>query len=226
MHATQSSAAPKRVTHMTNNVQTYSAELQASIAARITHERCKNGDNHSIASCLNGIAKDVAHDSIASIMLQSNCDADFINRSERVSARYNVYAAEKVANVARAIAVVKTLNHYTRAIFASALALEASAFVLSHKSAVAACSSSIKHSDAKQERVLKSTRYAKHVAAQTASTQASSSLNALATMGVFSETRDASNAVAYLVNRESFAAVALAKLLSLSLEVVAPEVAE
>lgn len=214
------------MTTQTNEVQNYSAALSEALASRIAYEVSKNAENDSIVSCINSIAKDVAHDSIASIMMQSNCDANFINRSERVSNRYNVYAAEKVANIARAVAVVKTLNHYTLAIFKSALALEASSFTLSHKSAVAACSSSIKHSDAKQERVLKSTRYAKHVAAQTASTQASSSLNALATMNVISETRDAANAVAYVINRESFAAIALAKLLSVSLEVASVETLE
>jgi hypothetical protein len=208
---------------MTNNVTSYSAALQVAIADRIAYEISKNAENDSIVSCINSIAKDVAHDSIASIMMQSSCDANFLNRSERISARYNVYAAEKVANIARAIAVVKTLNHYSLHILQSALALEANAFVLSHKSAVAACSSSIKHSDAKQERVLKSTRYAKHVAAQTASTQASSSLNALCTMNVLSETRDASNAVAYLVNREAFATIALCAKHSLDLTIARVE---
>lgn len=208
---------------MTKTVQDYSNELSAAIALRADFEMNKSADNTSIQECLTKLAKSVSHDTIASIMMQSNVDADFINKSERVNNRFNVYAAEKVANVARAIAVVNNLNHYTLAIFKTALALESASFTLSHKSAVAACSASVKHSDAKQERLIKTTRYAKHVAANTASTQASSSINALQQFNVFVETRDAANAIAYTIDRTSYAAIALAAKLELSLAVATIE---
>ena len=202
-------------TNMTKTVTDYKAELLAAIDARATYESSKSSDNTSMQSTLANIRKLVDHDAVASVMLASNVAPDFINRNERSNARYNVYAAEKVVNIARALASVATLNHYTRATLATANAISKSEHAvktLSHKDAACACSQSVKHTDSKREAIIKHVRYAKHIAANTASTQSSSSINALQTFNVLNESRDASNAVCYSINADNVNAAQLVAL--------------
>lgn len=188
---------------MTTSTQDYRTALLASVDARAAHELAKNSENTSMQATLSQIRKSVDHDVIAQIMLASNVNVDFLNTSERVSNRFNVYSAEKVINVARACAKVTALNHYTLAVFKTAQALAKIETPLTHKDAACACSMSVKHSDSKREAIIKSSRYAKHVAANTASTQSSSSINALQTFKVLTETRDAANTVSYALNVDS-----------------------
>jgi hypothetical protein len=188
---------------MTQMIDSYVAELNAALDARAAYELAKNAANDSMQSTLSSLRKSMTHADIAAQLHSCNVDANFINRSERSNNRYNVYAAQKVDNVARAAKSVEELNHYTLAILRVALAVEKIESKLSHKDAVSACSASVKHSEAKRESLIKSLRYAKHVAANTASTQSSSSINALQTCNILSESRDAANAVVYSVNRES-----------------------
>jgi hypothetical protein len=194
-------------------VADYKTQLLAALDERASHEVAKNVENDSIQSCIKKMRATVERsDVLCEIMLLSNVSAQFINRAERVSARFNVYSAEKVLNIANT-----ATNHYTLAIFKTALALEAKSLTLNHKDAVSACSASVKHSDSKREAIIKATRYAKHVAANTASTQSSSSINALQVANVLTETRDDANVISYRVNRESYAAQLLAKRHDLTL---------
>lgn len=197
------------------NVQDYIASLNAALDSRAEYEAHKNVDNDSIQSTLASLRKSLTHSTIAQRLLDSNVDANFVNRQERSNNRYNVYAAEKVDNAARAAALVAECNHYTLAILRVALAFEASDSKLSHADAVSACSASVKHKDAAREKVIKSLRYAKHVASNTATTQSSSSINALQTLNVLTESRDASNVAVYSVNRENAIFAALAARYSL-----------
>lgn len=188
---------------MTQTTTDYRTALLASVDARAAYELSKNADNDSMQAKLTQIRKSVDHDVIAQVMLASNVDADYLNRAERVSNRFNVYSAEKVVNVARACAKVSELNHYTLAVFKTAQALAKIESALTHRDAVSACSMKIKHSDAKREAIIKQTRFQKHIEASTASTQSSSSINALQAFNVLTETRDAANIVTYALNVES-----------------------
>jgi hypothetical protein len=149
-------------------------------------------DNANIQKTLAGIRADLDHDAIVATMIAANVPAEFINQAERGNARFNVYAAEKVANVARVLAGAGRLNHYTRAIVASAYRCAAAGLPFTHADAVAACSLEVKADPAKPL-----VRYEKHVAPNTASTQASSSIAALKTFGVLTEGKTPSGAVAY-----------------------------
>lgn len=189
-------------------------EYQQSIVERAEFERDKNSANDSIQSTLDALCKSVSHDAIYSLLVASNVDVDFINRNERVNAKYNVYAAEKVANVAHALAKTRALNHYTLAILRTCDALERSELVLTHKDAALACSASIKHNDSKREKILAKARYAKHTAANTAATQSSSSINALQTFNVLRESRDAANVVTYSLNRDNAATQSLLAMIA------------
>lgn len=203
----------------TITAQDFMTAFNAALDARVAFEADKSSDNTSIVATLTSIRKSASHETIATVMLAASYDIENVNRSERVNARRNVYTLQKDVNIARSIAVVEATNHYTIAILRTALALEAADFVMTHKSASAACSQSVKHSDAKQERIISKTRYAKHIAANTASTQSSSSLNALQALSILIESRDASNTVTYRVNRDAYATIALCAKHELSLAV-------
>jgi hypothetical protein len=195
----------KRDTKMTE----FKAQLLASIDSRAAYELSKNAENTSIQKTVSDVRKACDNDVLISVMLASNVNADFINKSERVSARMNVYAVEKVINVARHVAKASVLNRYTLAIVKAAIALAKADLLLTHADAVAACSLDVAHKDKSRAAIIKSARYAKHVAANTASTQSSSSINALQAFNVLTETRDSANHVCYSLNNES---VALAEI--------------
>lgn len=191
---------------MTKTIEEISTELNTAFDARLNYETAKNAENVNIVKTINNVRKSMTHATIAQVLLSSNYDAASINRAERVNARRNVYSIEKDDNIARTIAKVELLNHYTLAILKTAIALEQNDMLLTHKDAASACSLDVKISDATREKIIALNKYAKHIAANTASTQSSSSINALVAMNVLIETRDAAAAIAYSVNKKSFAA--------------------
>lgn len=177
---------------MSKKITAYLATLVSEVEARQAFEATKNPDNANIQKTLAGIRADLAHEAIAAVMLAANVPATFINHGERSNARFNVYAAEKVANVARVLAGAGRLNHYTWAIFASAYRCAAAELPFTHADAVACCSLEVRADGAKPL-----VRYEKHIAPNTASTQASSSIAALKAFGVLTEGKGPSGAVAY-----------------------------
>jgi hypothetical protein len=188
---------------MSKKQDAYNATREAAFDSRVEYETAKNANNANMQKTLADMRKLFANDKIASIMLACNVDANFINRNERNNARYNVYAAEKVANVARYLAKVASLNHYSLAIIKTAHALERASLKMTHKDAARACTNDSKLSDKTREAIVSKCCYAKTVAANTTSTQSSSSINALQTFNVLSEARDENNNVVYTLNRES-----------------------
>lgn len=179
----------------------YMTSLLDAMNARFDYETAKNADSHNMQKTLADLKRAMSVVSVAQMMQAANVDAAFINRAERSNARYNVYAAEKVVNIARTLANVATLNHYTRAILLSMSALEANQLTLTQKDAVAACSVAVKLSDVKRDKLL--VKYQKHASANTASTQASSSLNALKTFNMIRESRDDANNAVFVLNESA-----------------------
>jgi hypothetical protein len=212
-HISNDADCTKRDTNMTN-VASYVASLNAAFDARVSYETEKKADNASMTKTLSNLRKSIAHEKVAAIMLACNVSADFINRAERNNARFNVYSAEKVANIARVLSVsTETLNHYTLAILKSCIALSDAKMSLTHDDAASACSSDLKSKDTKKRKLI--THYQRVVAANTASTQSSSSINALQMFDIVKQVRDDANNVAYVFNdahvhakelRERFAA--------------------
>jgi len=187
------------------------ASVLASIDSRLAYESSKNSDNLNMQTTLQKLRKSFDHDAIASVMLASNVNADFINVAERSNARFNVYAAEKVQNLLAYVAKQSLhLNHYTLHILKTCDAMTKADMLMTHSDAVASCSSDSKISDKTRAKLV--SRYARLTSANTASTQASSSLNALKVCNVIEETRDASNNVAYRVRDTDAAKTLLAML--------------
>lgn len=184
-----------------SNVAAYLVALNAALDSRAAYESSKNPDNHNMPKTLANLRKSMSHESIASVMLACNVSADFINRAERSNARFNVYSAEKVANVARYLATnVEALNHYTLAILKTCISLSDAKLSMTHEDAACACSSDAKTSEAKKRKLI--AHYARIVHANTASTQSSSSINALQMFDLVKQVRDDKNNVAYVFNDE------------------------
>lgn len=182
------------------NVASYVSELNAAFDARVSYETAKNADNLSIQKTLSDLRKSLTHEKVASVMLACNVSANFINRAERSTSRFNVYSAEKVAKVARFLAKADRLNHYCDAILRTAIALTDAKMTMTHDDAASACSSDAKAKNTAKRKLIK--HYARVVAANTASTQSSSSVNALQMFALIKETRDETNTVAYVFNDE------------------------
>lgn len=175
----------------------YLKAMLKAFAERSKYEADKKADNDSMQAHLTDLIKSVDHDAIAQVLCAANVKADFINRSERSSSRFNIYAAQKIVNVARSIKSVAVLNHYTKAIAASAKAFQDAKVDFTQRDAIAACSIDSKR-DSVRNALLK--RYEKIVSPSTASTQASSSLNALLQFSVLKEYRNAANETCFAVN--------------------------
>jgi len=176
-----------KATHMQN-------EYTQAIAERVRYE-LEDKNNQKLSPDFAKLTKACEHETIAQIMRAHNVDANYINRQERSNARYNIKSAIKVPNIARVIAAVDRLNHYTRAVLLTARALEANGLMLTHNDAQAACSKQIKARDNKRDKLI--VRYDANIAPSTVTTQSSSSINALQMFNVLIETRDAANVVSY-----------------------------
>lgn len=180
----------------------YIKALNDAIDARAQFEAGKNKDASSnIAKTLADIRKSVSHERIASIMLASNIDANFINRAQRADSRMNVYAVEKVVNVARAIAKVETLNHYSRFILQTAKVFAENKLQMNNDDAKSACSLEVKVKETKREKLI--VKYQKHVSFSTANAQSSSSLDALCMFNVLTKSKDEANKDVYIFNADN-----------------------
>ena len=207
---------------MSKSFNDFSASLNSNVLDRIVFEAKKSAiesndatevtsdnatsvlaaHNSSMCKTLTDIAKTLSNEHVAKMLFATKYDATRINRSERSNARYNVYAYEKDVNIARVLCKVASLNHYTRAILSSAIALQKNDMLITHRDAQSACSLDVK-TDATREKLISATKYQKNVAASTANTQSSSSINALQAFSVLVETRDAANNVCYKVNLDA-----------------------
>jgi hypothetical protein len=183
-------------------VAQYIEALNNAFDARVAFEASKSKDASSnIAHTLHMLRKEVTQEKTASVLQASYIDADFINRSIRADARLNVYAAQKYSNVARTIAKVETLNHYTRAILKTAQAFAQAELQMTSDDAKSACTLDMKVKDAKREKLI--SKYAKHIAVSTANTQSSSSLDALVAFDVLKRSKNDANETIYIVNNDS-----------------------
>ncbi|AMB48297.1 hypothetical protein [Methylobacterium sp. AMS5] len=204
---------------MSNNVAkneavtAYKLALTSAFDAREAYER-ENNANENIFKTFKSLRADFASDVVCEVMHTANVAADFINRQERRNKRFNVYSAEKVFNVARAAVKAEALNVYSKHVFLTALNLTKADKSMTHADAQASLCDALK-CDATKEQLI--SRYARSIAASTADTQSSSSINALQMFDVLTETRDDMNKVAYKLNLSATTTKRLAKALNVAL---------
>lgn len=195
-------------------VAAYTAEVAAAIVARKSYETEQNPENTNIQKTLDGLAADFAHVDVCKFMFAASVDSNFINRQERKNKRFNVYSAQKVANVARAAAAAETLNAYTQTLLRTAINLTRAEQSMTHRDAHSALCLDLKVDVSKAQHIV---RYGKNIASNTADTQSSSSINALQMFNVLKEIRDDKNEVAYVVDMSNKTTKALAKVLDIAL---------
>jgi hypothetical protein len=189
-----------------NTIENYVTSLRNAFASRVEFEKTKNV-KENIFVTLTKLEKALTRASIAQVFMSHNVDANFINRHIRADSRMNVYAIDKADNVASALAKSETLNHFTRAILLTAKRFSENELLATREDFCAACNTSAKLKDAKRDKLL--VRTSRHVSASTASSQYSSSLDALVLFNVLVKTQDKENNEAYKLNADSDATKAL-----------------
>ncbi|MBP2498283.1 hypothetical protein ABID82_005174 [Methylobacterium sp. PvP062] len=202
------------MTRLIEAVATYTAEIAAAIVSRKSYETDQNSENMNIQKTLDGLAADFAHVDVCKFMHAASVDANFINRQERKNKRFNVYSAQKIANVARAAAAAESLNAYTQTLLRTAIALTKAESSMTHRDAHSALCLDLKVDASKAQHIV---RYGKNIASNTADTQSSSSINALQMFNVLKEIRDDRNEVAYVVDLSNATTKRLAKHLDIAL---------
>ncbi|WP_342234613.1 hypothetical protein [Inquilinus sp. OTU3971] len=171
-----------------DTAKTYALDLSKQFDARAEYERAKNSDNDTIQAKLKSAAARLSSVSAAKVLIAANVSETFVNRAERNNARYNVYAIDKLSNIVDVLVNARTINAISNACIRSMITLEEAKIDFSHKLALASASDKITVDNAQARKRL--TRH--NVSASTASTQASSTMNALVTLHIVEEyTNDA-----------------------------------
>lgn len=160
-----------------DNMVTWIAD---AMDARADFEERKNPENSNIQRTLKKAREQLVTKRAAKVLIAANVDPAFINRTLHDGARYNVYALGKLADVVYAITDKGTLgNAINRACMKSLFACRAAGFTFNLETAKAAASDKVQIDAAIRKVLVRHT-----VSSSTAPTQASSTMQALATLGV------------------------------------------
>lgn len=181
------------------DAKSFTLNVVASFDARAENEMKKNADNANIQKNLAKSRAKFARTSAARFMNVANVKSDFILRAERVNAQYNVYAIEKVADLIDAVMHKRALNAINLNVLKSIFKCASKDVAFTHKLAVASASDKVVVEDASVRKLL--SRH--NVSLTTASTQASSTMNALVTCNVVSEYMTDAREVAYRLNENA-----------------------
>lgn len=176
-----------------DNMVTWIAD---AMDARADFEERKNPENSNIQRTLKKAREQLVTKRAAKVLIAANVDPAFINRTLHDGSRYNVYALGKLADVVYAITDKGTLgNAINRACMKSLFATRAAGFTFTLETAKAAASDKVQIDAAIRKVLIRHT-----VSASTAPTQASSTMQALATLGVVKAEGSTRNPVYKLTN--------------------------
>lgn len=146
-------------------------------------ERAKNADNDKIHVSLGASKKTLATEMSVAILLAAGAAPDFICQGTREGSAYNVYAANKLADLVKALEAGFIKNAVNNAITRSLFAFRAAGETFTGELAKACVSDKIRIQGEIKKLLVR------HTASQTtASTQASSTLQALMTLGIVEKT--------------------------------------
>lgn len=151
----------------------------AAINDREYFEAEKNPENANIHRTLKKVRASLARSYAARVMVAAQQDAGFINRHLMDGSRYNVYAIGKYADLVDALAGSGMQNAINIAITRSLFAFAKAGVEFNGEMAKAAASDKIRVSEAVKKLLVRHT-----VSASTAPTQASSTMQALETLGI------------------------------------------
>lgn len=153
------------------------AEIGAALDERMAFEKSKNNDH--IQKTLAKSRARLAMPTPAAFLLAANVDVNFVNRSLNDGKRYNVYAIEKVADLVNALDKGVIRNAINNAVCRSLFQFRAANEAFTGEMAKAAASDKIRVEPRLAKLLVRHT-----VSASTAPTQASSTMNALETLGI------------------------------------------
>lgn len=151
---------------------------------RADFEKAKNPDNENIQRTLTKARKLMVTKRAARVLLAANVDPAILNRSVHEGARYNVYAIGKLADAIYGLSGGAVANAINIAVMKSLFRFRAQGLVFTGEMAKAAASDKIRVAD----NAIKNALVRHTVSASTAPTQASSTMQALRTLGIVNET--------------------------------------
>lgn len=160
---------------------------------RAEYEKAKKGDGHNIQRTLDKARKAfTVTKQAARVFVAANVNPTFINRTLHDGSRYNVYAIDKVADLVRATSLSEETvsNAINRAIVKSLFRCAKAGVAFTGEIAKGCASDKYPVDLTIRKHLVRHT-----VSAGTASTQASSTMNALVTLGIVSAAGTARNPV-------------------------------
>jgi hypothetical protein len=169
-------------------VASYAKEMLDTVAIatgkafdeRASFERVKNPTNENIHKTIKKARAAMITHGAAAVMTACTVSPDTFNRVVHDGSRYNVYAMGKVADIIAAVTGAGQRNQINRAVIKSLFNFAAAGLTFTGEAAKAAASDKIRFADVSARKHLVSHT----VSASTAPTQASSTMQALETLGV------------------------------------------
>lgn len=167
----------------------------AALRDRQTFEDAKNPDNANIHRTIKKVRGSLVRAFAAKVMVAADQNASFINRHLMDGSRYNVYAIGKYGDLVDALAGSGMTNAINIAITRSLFAFAKAGLDFTGEMAKAAASDKIRVAETVRKHLIRHT-----VIASTAPTQASSTMQALETLGIVRIEGSRKNPVYKLLN--------------------------
>lgn len=156
-----------------------SASVNTAFDERGAYEALTNPANDTIQDKLKGYRGKLTTPGIIGLMVATNIDAAFLNRSMNEGKRFNVYSVDKLADLLHGINSGHMKNAINIAVMKSLFKFRAAGMAFTGLAAQAAASDKVKVEKGMTALLVRHT-----VAAGTAPTQSSSTMNALSVLGV------------------------------------------
>lgn len=172
-------------------IETGLKALNKAYEDRGAMERAKNPDNDKIHASLKASHTVLGTKNAVAVLIAAEAAPDFIKQSTREGSAYNVYAGNKLADLVQALETGVIKNQINNAIMRSLFQFRAAKETFTGEMARAAASDKIRVQGQIGKLLVRHT-----VSASTAPTQASSTLQALQTLGVVKRS-GARNAMSY-----------------------------
>lgn len=171
-------------------------QISNEIDARGAFETTKNPDNENIHRTLKKVRSQMVTKRAARLLLGTSIDPSFINRSIHEGACYNVYALGKLADIIYGVTDGVVANAINLACMKSLFAFHKAGREFTAEMSRAAASDKIRVSEVALRNLL-----VRHtVSASTAPTQASSTMQALVTLGICTTSGSSRNPTYHLTD--------------------------
>lgn len=163
----------------TEQIDTMRTALTTAFETRAEFQRAKDPTRESIQDHLKAGIKALGTDAALKVLVAAEVDANFVNRSSNNGSAYNVYAVQKVIDLVAALESGVMHNAVNNAVSRSLFAFKNAGEKFTGEMARAAVSDKIRVQGQIAKLLVRHT-----VSAATAPTQMSSTMQALATLGI------------------------------------------